>query len=119
MKIHVVPLFVAIMFLQKVTHCLYVFLGFKEAAFVHALVAASVAKAISLDCARGVITSCDKMGSKRRRSKKEYVGYDQAITHGLYFSEKFLNSGKSSDDIQGVVDRHNLRAGRLVGCNLI
>ena len=81
---------------------------------MHALVAAAVAKAVSLDCARGVVTSCDRMGAKRRRSKKQYSNQNQAIAHGMYFSEKFLNSGKSSSDLQDVVSKHNLRAGRLV-----
>ncbi|CAB3978975.1 Wnt-10a [Paramuricea clavata] len=93
--------------------------GFKEVAFVQALVAASVAKAVSLDCARGVMSSCDKIGSKKRRSKKDYVNYNEAIAHGIYFSEKFLNSGQSSHDVQGMVSRHNFRAGRLVFMNTL
>ncbi len=83
-------------------------------AFVHALVAAAVAKAVSLDCARGVMSSCDRMGSKRRRSKKQYTSYNEAIAHGIYFSEKFLNSGKSRHDVLDMASKHNLRAGRLV-----
>jgi hypothetical protein len=101
------------LFLVKLTQL--VFAGFKEVAFAQALVAASVAKAVSLDCARGVMSSCDKIGSKKRRSKKEYVNYNEAIAHGIYFSEKFLNSGQSSHDFQGMVSRHNFRVGRLVG----
>lgn len=90
------------------------YVGFKEVAFVHALVAAAVAKTVSLDCARRLMSSCDRLGSKRRRAKKQYGSYDVAIAHGMYFSEKFLNSGKSRQDAQGIVDKHNLRAGRLV-----
>ena len=99
-------------FISRLTRV--IFSGFKEVAFVHALVAAAVAKTVSADCARGVMTSCDKAGSKQRRSKKRYVSHNEAITHGIYFSEKFLNSGKSIHDVQGSVNRHNLRAGRLV-----
>lgn len=95
------------------------FSGYKEVAFVHAIVAAAVAKTVSLDCARGVISSCGKAGSKRRRSKKRYATYNEAITHGIYFSEKFLNSGKSIYDVQGSVNRHNLRVGRLVWTSIV
>ena len=82
-------------------------------AFVYALIAAAVAKTVSLDCDRGVVTSCDKLGAKNRRSR--YADQNEAVAHGLYFSEKFLNSGRSNHDLQDVVVKHNLRAGRLVG----
>ena len=81
---------------------------------MHALVAAAVAKAVSLECSRGAVSSCDKMGAKRRRLRKQYANQNQAIAHGMYFSEKFLNSGKSNHDLQDVVSKHNLRVGRLV-----
>lgn len=86
-------------------------------AFVHALVATAVAKSVSLDCARGLIKSCDRVGSKRRRSKENVhiKNFAATVHHGLFISEKFLNSKTDSHDFQGITNKHNLKAGRVVG----
>lgn len=94
--------------------------GFKEVAFVHALVAAAVAKSVTVDCARGLITSCDRLLSLRQQSKAGSLhvkGYDAFIQYGLRFSVKFLNSREDGNDFQGVVNKHNLKTGRLTLIN--
>ncbi|XP_046859711.1 protein Wnt-2b-like isoform X2 [Xenia sp. Carnegie-2017] len=88
--------------------------GFKEVAFVHALIAASIARTVSLDCLMGGIPSCNRRGSKRRRTKAEYSRHNKAISHGIYISEKFLNSHKKSRDTPEMVKRKNYRVGRMV-----
>ena len=83
-------------------------------AFVHALMAAAVAKSVMVDCAKGLITSCDSSARRQFKPALHIRGYDTFILHGLRFSVKFLSSRKDGNDFQGIMNKHNLRAGRLV-----
>lgn len=97
--------------------------GFRETAFLYALMSAGVAHSIARACAQGRLLSCgcDPLGyrashdrGRARANKWEWSGCSHNLAFGIEFSKKFLDVREQVDDLQSKINVHNNNAGRSV-----
>ena len=108
-----------------------IYLGFRETAFVHAIMSAAVVYSVAKACSQGELVSCtcdpmlqsidealksDKqfLASRGRQTHWKWGGCSHNTHYGLGFSKLFLDSKEQIGDMRSQINLHNNNAGRTV-----
>ncbi|XP_019879422.1 protein Wnt-1 [Aethina tumida] len=86
----------------------------REAAYLSAISAASVAYAVTRACAKGELSDCSCEANKRLRKthKWKWGGCSEDIRYGEDFSKKFFDVIEDNNTSVGLMNLHNNEAGR-------
>ncbi|XP_008195370.1 protein Wnt-1 [Tribolium castaneum] len=86
----------------------------REAAYLSAVSAASVAFAVTRACSKGDLTdcSCDTRMRQKKSHKWKWGGCSEDIKYGEKFSRDFLDSKEDDKTADGLMNLHNNEAGR-------
>ncbi|XP_076332222.1 protein Wnt-11b-2-like isoform X2 [Tachypleus tridentatus] len=93
--------------------------GTREQSFVYALSSAAVGYTVARACSAGNILSCGcgRVPSVQAQGDFKWGGCGDNLLHGIKFSRSFCNSPwmrkKTKKTVEGVLNRHNNRAGRM------
>ncbi|CAH1116599.1 unnamed protein product [Phaedon cochleariae] len=87
----------------------------REAAYISAISAASVAYAVTRACSKGDLSeycNCDNKIKKRKSQKFKWGGCSDDIKYGEGFSKQFLDVREDPNTALGLMNLHNNEAGR-------
>ncbi|CAH0551211.1 unnamed protein product [Brassicogethes aeneus] len=86
----------------------------REAAYLSAVSAASVAFAVTKACSKGELSDCSCETNKRLRKNQKWKwgGCSEDIRYGQDFSKKFLDIREDGNTAVGLMNLHNIEAGR-------
>ncbi|KAL1501652.1 hypothetical protein ABEB36_006946 [Hypothenemus hampei] len=87
----------------------------REAAYINAISAASVAYAITRACTKGDLSewcSCDNKIRQKKTTKWKWGGCSDDIRYGEKFSKEFLDAMEDPNTALGLMNLHNNEAGR-------
>ncbi|CAI4225842.1 unnamed protein product [Auanema sp. JU1783] len=90
--------------------------GYRESALIWALSSAGTAWGIATACAQGWIADCacsPPQSSSSEQAGWEYGGCSFGVQHGVTMSRKLLTKSTVSSSPLRIVEKHNLKAGRL------
>ena len=98
---------------------LFLFLGTREAAFVHAISSAGVAHSVTRACSTGELSSCGCDRTVRGRSPEgfEWAGCSDNIAYGSAFCRTFVDVRERPKGVyasRALMNLHNNEAGRKV-----
>ncbi|KAI6187507.1 Protein Wnt-4 [Aphelenchoides besseyi] len=88
----------------------------RESAFVHALTAGAVSRAVAKACSLGQIPDC-QCGDRPQQSSKNFIwaGCADNVRYGNFFSRRFIDTAeKQRLDGRALMNLHNNRVGRKV-----
>jgi len=94
--------------------------GFRETAFVHAIISAGMTQAIATSCSMGKLASCgcdDTVTGEGRGWS--WGGCSDNIVYATDFAAKFMDSREKGTDIKSLMNLHNNQAGRLSVADLM
>ena len=90
--------------------------GFRETAFVHAIISAGMTQAIATSCRMGKLGTCGCDASVTGEGPGyTWGGCSDNIGYGAEFAAQFMDSREKGSDIKSLMNLHNNRAGRMVG----
>jgi hypothetical protein len=93
----------------------FIFQGFRETAFVHAITSAGVTSSVSKACSIGKLGSCACDDSMRGKGDGwQWGGCGDNLSYGSKFSARFLDSRETGRDIHSLMNLHNNLVGRKV-----
>ncbi|KAG5891481.1 hypothetical protein JTB14_004939 [Gonioctena quinquepunctata] len=87
----------------------------REAAYLSAISAASLAYAVTRACSKGELSeycSCDNKINKKKSQKFKWGGCSDDIKYGESFSRQFLDVREDPNTALGLMNLHNNEAGR-------
>ncbi|KAJ8933183.1 hypothetical protein NQ314_014166 [Rhamnusium bicolor] len=87
----------------------------REAAYLSAISAASVAYAVTRACSKGELSeycSCDNKIKRKKSQKWKWGGCSDDIKYGEHFSRQFLDVREDQNTAVGLMNLHNNEAGR-------
>lgn len=107
---------------QRLFNCILyyhavVFAGSREAAYLSAISAASVAFTVTRACSKGELSeycSCDNKIKRKKSQKWKWGGCSDDIKYGENFSRQFLDVREDPNTAVGLMNLHNNEAGRRV-----
>lgn len=89
--------------------------GFRETAFVHAIISAGMTQAIATSCRMGKLGTCGCDASVTGEGPGyTWGGCSDNIGYGAEFAAQFMDSREKGTDIKSLMNLHNNRAGRMV-----
>ena len=101
----------------------FLFVGTREAAFVHSISSAGVAYAVTRSCSEGKLgrkCGCDQNYSGMSEEGFKWAGCSDDIQYGIDFSKKFVDARergrKEENPARVLMNSHNNGAGRRVSC---
>lgn len=95
---------------------IYQLAGFRETAFVHAIISAGMTQAIATACRMGKLGTCGCDPSVTGEGPGySWGGCSDNIGYGAEFAAQFMDSREKGTDIKSLMNLHNNRAGRMVG----
>nr|AAT00641.1 Wnt10 [Nematostella vectensis] len=87
--------------------------GFRETAFVHAILSAGMTSSVARACSMGKLAKCGCDESLRGRGTGwEWGGCGDNIDYGIETSAKFLDSREKGRDLHSMMNMHNNMVGR-------
>ncbi|XP_030765210.1 protein Wnt-1-like [Sitophilus oryzae] len=87
----------------------------REAAYLNAIAAASMAYAITRACTKGELAdycSCDHKIRQKKNQKWKWGGCSEDVRYGERFSKDFLDVKEDANSALGLMNLHNNEAGR-------
>ncbi|XP_064458598.1 protein Wnt-8b-like [Ornithodoros turicata] len=87
----------------------------REMAFVHAIVSAGITYTLAKNCSLGHFDSCSCEVARKTALAHNWTwgGCNDNVRFGARMAREFLDAREAARDVQGLVNLHNNRAGRL------